>query len=118
MKDTPTQTSRRPWGKFEIFITGKNYQVKRLTVHPNEKISLQSHQHRSEFWVIVSGIAKITLGEEEKLYKKNEFVLIPTECKHRLENPGKNILEIIEIQNGDYLGEDDIIRFEDIYNRK
>jgi len=118
MKDTPTQTSNRPWGKFEIFITGKNYQVKRLTVNPKQKISLQSHNHRSEYWVVVTGTAKVTLGSKEKILQKNESVFISPKRKHRLENPGKNTLEIIEIQNGDYLGEDDIIRYEDIYNRK
>lgn len=107
----------RPWGKFEIFATAKNYQVKRLTVYPQGKLSLQSHNHRSEHWVVVHGTAKITNGEKEIILHENESTYIPVGHKHRLENPEKTNLEVIEVQTGDYLGEDDIIRYEDIYNR-
>lgn len=112
-----SQTFERPWGKFEIFATSSNYQVKRLTVYPEGKLSLQSHNHRSEHWVVVHGIAKVINGEKEMILNENESTFIPIGHVHRLENPGKENLEIIEVQTGDYLGEDDIIRYDDIYNR-
>ena len=108
----------RPWGKFEILVTAKNYQVKILTVYPNGILSLQSHKHRSEHWIIVSGTAKVTNGENVAIFNENESTFIPLGNIHRLENPGKKNLEVIEVQTGDYLGEDDIVRYEDIYNRK
>lgn len=108
---------KRPWGKFEIFATAKNYQVKRLTLFPKAKISLQSHNHRSEHWVVVHGKAKVTNGNDVTILHENESTYIPVKHVHRLENPGKKNLEVIEVQTGDYLGEDDIIRYEDIYNR-
>jgi mannose-6-phosphate isomerase-like protein (cupin superfamily) len=111
------QIFERPWGMFEIFVTAKNYQVKRLTVYPKGKLSLQSHNHRSEHWVVVHGTAKVTNGENSLTLAENESTFIPVGHKHRLENPGKDNLEIIEVQTGDYLGEDDIIRYEDIYDR-
>lgn len=107
----------RPWGKFEIFATSPNYQVKRLTVYPQGKLSLQSHNHRSEHWVVVHGKAKVINGENILVLHENESTFIPVGHVHRLENPGEENLEIIEVQTGDYLGEDDIIRYEDIYNR-
>ncbi len=107
----------RPWGKFEVFATAPNYQVKRLTVYPKGKLSLQSHNHRSEHWVVVHGTAKVTNGEKEIILQENESTYIPVTHVHRLENPGEKNLEVIEVQTGDYLGEDDIIRYEDIYDR-
>ncbi|MFZ2193402.1 MAG: cupin domain-containing protein [Candidatus Moraniibacteriota bacterium] len=108
----------RPWGKFEILVTAEKYQVKRLTIYPNGILSLQSHKHRSEHWIIVCGTAKVTNGENVIIFNQNESTFIPLGSIHRLENPGKQNLEVIEVQTGDYLGEDDIIRYEDIYNRK
>ena len=107
----------RPWGKFEILTDALGHKVKRLTVIPNGKLSLQSHKRRSEHWVVVTGIAKIINGENELTLHVNEATFIPAGNKHRLENPGQENLEIIEVQVGDYLEEDDIIRYEDIYNR-
>jgi len=92
--------------------------VKRIHVTPNSSLSLQSHVHRSEHWVVVSGTAMVTIGEEEKLVRENQSVYIPLGEKHRLKNPGKVDLQIVEIQTGAYLGEDDIVRYEDIYARK
>lgn len=107
----------RPWGKYEILIEDAAHQVKKITVYPGAKLSLQSHYHRVEHWVVVRGIAKIVHGDEEILLRENESTFIPALTKHRLENPGKINLEIIEVQTGSYLGEDDIQRFDDIYNR-
>lgn len=112
------KVDERPWGKFEILVTGENYQVKRLTVYPKGILSLQSHKHRSEHWIVVRGEAKVTNGESVKIFKENESTFIPLGNIHRLENPGEKNLEVIEVQTGDYLGEDDIIRYEDVYNRK
>ena len=107
----------RPWGWFEPLSIGTRFQVKMLHVKPGEKLSLQMHHHRAEHWVVVSGTAKVTIGDTEKFVHENESVYIfPTQW-HRLENPGKVPLRIIEVQLGCYLGEDDIIRSEDIYNR-
>ena len=91
--------------------------MKKIRVTPGQKLSLQLHYHRSEHWVVIGGTAKVTVGETEKIVHRNESVYIPLTTKHRLENPGKIPLEVIEIQNGDYLGEDDIVRFEDRYGR-
>lgn len=107
----------RPWGFFESIDNGDRYQVKRLTVKPGASLSLQLHHHRAEHWVVVSGTAKVTRGEETFILSENESTYIPVGVKHRLENPGKLILEIIEVQSGSYLDEDDIVRFEDDYNR-
>ncbi len=112
------KVDERPWGKFEILVTGENYQVKRLTVYPKGILSLQSHKHRSEHWIVVHGEAKVTNGESVKIFNENESTFIPLGNIHRLENPGDKNLEVIEVQTGDYLGEDDIIRYEDAYNRK
>ena len=108
---------KRPWGKFEIFTTAPNYQVKRLTVYPQGKLSLQSHKHRSEHWVVVHGKATVTNGEKEIILEENESTYIPVGNIHRLENTETENLEVIEVQTGDYLGEDDIVRYEDVYNR-
>ena len=107
----------RPWGHYEGIDMGDRFQVKRITVKPGEKLSLQMHHHRAEHWVVVSGTARVTCGDTVKLLSENESTYIPIGMNHRLENPGKLPLHIIEVQSGSYLGEDDIVRFEDIYQR-
>lgn len=107
----------RPWGKYDSIDFGERYQVKRITVNPGAKLSVQMHHHRAEHWVVVSGTAKVTNGEDTYLVAENESTYIPLGQVHALENPGKVELEMIEVQSGSYLGEDDIIRFEDKYGR-
>lgn len=107
----------RPWGDYEGIDTGGRYQVKRLTVKPGAKLSLQMHHHRAEHWIVVSGTARVTRGDDVFMLSENESTYIPLGTTHRLENPGNIPLEIIEVQSGSYLGEDDIVRFEDVYNR-
>jgi len=107
----------RPWGDYEGIDSGTRYQVKRLTVKPGAKLSLQMHHHRAEHWIVVSGTARVTRGEDVFMLSENESTYIPIGTNHRLENPGTIPLEIIEVQSGSYLGEDDIVRFEDVYNR-
>jgi mannose-1-phosphate guanylyltransferase len=107
----------RPWGKYDSIDRGERYQVKRITVKPGAKLSVQMHHHRAEHWVVVSGSAKVTIGEETTLLCENQSTYIPIGIVHALENPGKVPLEIIEIQSGSYLGEDDIVRIEDRYGR-
>ncbi|WP_114281402.1 mannose-1-phosphate guanylyltransferase/mannose-6-phosphate isomerase [Thalassospira marina] len=107
----------RPWGKYESVDIGERYQVKRITVKPGEKLSVQMHHHRAEHWIVVSGTAKVTIGTKTTLLSENQSTYIPLGEVHALENPGKIPLEIIEVQSGTYLGEDDIIRFEDRYGR-
>ncbi len=107
----------RPWGFYESVDSGHQFQVKRLTVNPGASLSLQLHHKRAEHWVVVKGTAKVTRGDDVFTLKENESTFIPVETKHRLENPSETPLEIIEVQSGSYLGEDDIERFEDIYNR-
>jgi len=109
--------SYRPWGYFETLSVGERFQVKLLHVKPGAKLSLQMHHHRSEHWVVVHGTAKVVIGGEEKLVGENESVYIVATQWHRLENPGKTELELIEVQIGSYLGEDDIVRADDVYNR-
>ncbi len=111
------RTVYRPWGHYDSICHGERDQVKRISVKPGAKLSLQKHNHRSEHWVIVKGTAKVTKGEESFLLTENESVYIPLGIVHALENPGKIMLEIIEVQTGSYLGEDDIIRLEDLYGR-
>lgn len=108
----------RPWGKYDSIDNGKRYQVKRITVNPGEKLSIQMHHHRAEHWIVVSGTAKVTNGENTFLVTENESTYIPIGVIHALENPGKMPLQMIEVQSGSYLGEDDIVRFEDRYGRK
>lgn len=108
----------RPWGKYDSIDYSQRYQVKRITVNPKQKLSLQMHHHRSEHWIIVKGTAKIYKGDTHFLLTENESVYIPLGEIHALENPGILPLELIEVQSGSYLGEDDIIRFEDVYGRK
>jgi len=107
----------RPWGKYDSIDSGERYQVKRITVKPGAKLSVQKHHHRAEHWVVVTGTALVTNGDETFLLSENESTYIPTGVIHALENPGKFDLEMIEVQSGSYLGEDDIVRFEDIYGR-
>ena len=107
----------RPWGKYESIDSGERYQVKRITVKPGAKLSVQMHHHRAEHWVVVSGTAKVTNGEKTFILSENESTYIPVGAVHALENPGKVPLEMIEVQSGSYLGEDDIVRFEDVYGR-
>ncbi|BBL75213.1 mannose-1-phosphate guanylyltransferase/mannose-6-phosphate isomerase [Methylomagnum ishizawai] len=107
----------RPWGNYESIGNGSRYQVKRLTIAPGGTLSLQLHHHRAEHWIVVKGTARVTRGEESFLLTENESTFIPLGVRHRLENPGAIPLEIIEVQSGSYLGEDDIVRFEDRYNR-
>lgn len=107
----------RPWGSYDSIDIGERFQVKRITVKPGAKLSLQMHHHRAEHWIVVSGTALVTIGEEEKLLSENESTYIPIGVTHRLENPGVVPLEMIEVQSGSYLGEDDIVRFEDNYGR-
>ena len=107
----------RPWGWFESLVIGQRFQVKRIHVHPGAALSLQSHHHRSEHWIVVEGTAKVTVGDEVTLVGENQSVYIPLGAKHRMENPGKVPMVLIEVQTGSYLGEDDIIRYEDVYAR-
>jgi mannose-1-phosphate guanylyltransferase/mannose-6-phosphate isomerase len=108
----------RPWGSYDSVENGERYQVKRLSVKPGASMSLQMHHHRAEHWIVVSGTARITRGDEVFLLSENESTYIPIGAKHRIENPGKVPLHIIEVQSGSYLGEDDIVRFEDRYGRE
>jgi len=107
----------RPWGKFDSIDQGERYQVKRITVKPRAKLSLQKHKYRAEHWIVVSGIAKVTKGDDTFELLENESTYIPLGEVHALENPGNTDLELIEVQSGSYLGEDDIVRLEDIYGR-
>ena len=107
----------RPWGWFETLVLADRFQVKRIVVHPGAALSLQSHHHRSEHWIVVSGTAKVTVDSEVRLVTENQSVYIPLGAVHRMENPGKIPMVLIEVQTGAYLGEDDIIRYEDVYAR-
>ena len=107
----------RPWGWYDCVDAGERFQVKRIVVKPQGILSLQMHHHRAEHWIVVSGTAKVTRGEETFLVSENESTFIPLGTTHRLENPGRVPLEMIEVQSGSYLGEDDIVRFEDVYGR-
>lgn len=107
----------RPWGCYEGIDLGERFQVKRITVNPGGKLSLQMHHHRAEHWIVVSGTARVTCGDTVTLLTENESTYIPIGMNHRLENPGKLPLHLIEVQSGSYLGEDDIVRFEDVYQR-
>jgi mannose-1-phosphate guanylyltransferase len=107
----------RPWGKYDSVDCGERFQVKRITVKPGAKLSVQMHHHRAEHWIVVSGTAKVHLDGQEQYLTENESVYIPITAVHALENPGKVDLELIEVQSGSYLGEDDIVRFEDRYGR-
>lgn len=110
-------TSLRPWGGYTSILNGDRFQVKRLFVHPGKKLSLQKHHHRSEHWICVRGTAEVTVGDKETILHENQSIYIPQGAVHRLGNPGKILLELIEIQTGSYLGEDDIIRLVDEFGR-
>ncbi len=110
-------TELRPWGSFTILEEGKGYKIKRIEVKPQHRLSLQMHHHRSEHWIVVSGTAKVTCDGEEKIVYSNQSTFVPPCTQHRLENPGVIPLIMIEVQNGEYLGEDDIVRFQDDYAR-
>jgi mannose-1-phosphate guanylyltransferase/mannose-6-phosphate isomerase len=107
----------RPWGWYESLAMGGRFQVKRIHVHPGAALSLQSHHHRSEHWIVVEGTAKVTIDDEVRLVTENQSVYIPLGAVHRMENPGKLPMVLIEVQTGAYLGEDDIARFDDVYGR-
>lgn len=117
LQATAFPKDHRPWGWFESLVIGDRFQVKRIVVHPGAALSLQSHHHRSEHWIVVEGTAKVTVDEVEKLVSENQSVYIPLGAVHRMENPGKVPMVLIEVQTGTYLGEDDIIRYEDVYAR-
>jgi mannose-1-phosphate guanylyltransferase/mannose-6-phosphate isomerase len=110
-------TVYRPWGFYTVLGSGPGYKMKKIVVNPGEILSLQMHYHRSEHWIVIGGTAKVTIGDTEQMVHENESVFVPQTTKHRLENPGRLPLQIIEVQNGSYLGEDDIVRFNDRYGR-
>ncbi|MGB0902214.1 mannose-1-phosphate guanylyltransferase/mannose-6-phosphate isomerase [Halocynthiibacter sp.] len=114
---TEFSKDHRPWGWFESLVIGDRFQVKRILVHPGAALSLQSHVHRSEHWIVVEGTAKVTVGNDVKLVTENESVYVPLGAVHRMENPGKLPMVLIEVQTGSYVGEDDIVRYEDVYAR-
>lgn len=114
---TEFPVDHRPWGWFESLATGSRFQVKRIVVKPGAALSLQSHHHRSEHWIVVEGTARVTINENVQLVSENQSIYIPLGAKHRMENPGKLPMVLIEVQTGSYLGEDDIVRYEDIYAR-
>ena len=107
----------RPWGSYESLTSGNGFQVKRLIVNPGQQLSLQLHQHRAEHWVVVRGTAKVVNGDSELILSADQSTYIPLGVKHRLSNPSSEVLELIEVQSGSYLGEDDILRFDDVYGR-
>jgi mannose-1-phosphate guanylyltransferase len=111
------RTAYRPWGGYSSVLNGDRFQVKRLFVKPGKKLSLQKHHHRAEHWVVVSGTAEVTVDGTKTMLTENESIYLPLGCVHRLANPGKILLELIEVQTGSYLGEDDIIRIEDEFGR-
>lgn len=110
-------TELRPWGSFTVLEEGLGYKIKRIEVKPGHRLSLQMHHHRSEHWIVISGIAKVICGDNEIMLCQNQSTYVPQFTAHRLENPGMINLVLIEVQNGEYLGEDDIQRFEDDYAR-
>ena len=111
------KTVFRPWGRYTVLAEGDGYKVKRITVNPGAQLSLQLHYHRSEHWTVISGTGRLILDDKEVFFRENESTYIPIGVRHRLENPGQLPLSIIEVQNGKYLGEDDIVRFDDVYGR-
>ncbi len=108
----------RPWGSYRSLLRAENHQVKEIFVEPGQRLSLQSHEYRSEHWVVVQGPALITVAAQEKLFSSGEHIFIPSRTRHRLANPGQKQIKIIEIQIGSYLGEDDITRYADDYQRE
>lgn len=114
---TLASTELRPWGSFSVLEEATGYKIKRIEVKPGHRLSLQMHHHRSEHWIVVSGTAKVTCGGEDIVLYTNQSTYVPPCTNHRLENPGVIPLILIEVQNGEYLGEDDIVRFQDDYAR-
>ena len=114
--DTHTEVFR-PWGSYQTINLGTRFQVKRITVKPGAKLSLQKHHHRAEHWIVVEGTAIVTCDDKEIMLTENQSTYLPLGAMHRLENPGKIPLELIEVQSGSYLGEDDIVRYDDVYGR-
>src|SRR5205823_12303647 len=111
------RTVVRPWGTYTVIENGDGFKIKRIEVKPGAALSLQMHRHRSEHWVVIQGTAKVTNGDDQAVIQSNQSTYIPAGRRHRLENPGAVPLVVIEVQTGSYLGEDDIIRFEDQYGR-
>jgi mannose-1-phosphate guanylyltransferase/mannose-6-phosphate isomerase len=109
--------SARPWGIYRVICEEERFKVKRLIINPDKRLSLQYHHHRSEHWIVVRGTALVTIDGKEQFVHEGESVFIPKDVRHRLENPGKVDLEIVEIQGGEYLGEDDIVRLDDDFRR-
>jgi mannose-1-phosphate guanylyltransferase/mannose-6-phosphate isomerase len=110
--------SYRPWGQYDAVDRGDRFQVKRIVVKPKAKLSLQRHYHRAEHWIVVRGTAEVTIGDATHIVHENESIFIPIGSVHRLANPGRIPLEVIEVQTGSYLGDDDIVRLDDIYKRE
>src|ERR1700691_2068117 len=115
---TEHRRNYRPWGYYQSIDQGSRYQVKRIVVRPGGRLSLQKHHHRAEHWVVVRGAAEVTLNDKVTLVHENESIYLPIGSTHRLANPGKIDVELIEVQTGSYFGEDDIVRIDDVYNRK
>ena len=115
---TNHKKGHRPWGNYLSIAKDKGWQVKIVEVNPGASLSLQKQHHRSEHWIVVQGTALVKIGEKENILSENQSTYIPIDVKHQLSNPGELTLRVIEVQSGDYLGEDDIVRFEDIYGRK
>jgi len=113
-----TETHSRPWGSYSTLEQGHGYKIKRIEVKPGHRLSLQMHHHRSEHWIVVSGTARVICGDKQEILSANQSTYVPQCTSHRLENPGVINLVLIEVQNGEYLGEDDIIRFQDDYTRQ
>jgi mannose-6-phosphate isomerase-like protein (cupin superfamily) len=111
------ERDERPWGLYEVLDEGSGYKVKRIEVKPGHRLSLQSHENRSEHWVVVQGEATVTIDDKEHLLRTNEDILIPARARHRVANRGNDLLIFVEVQCGSYLGEDDIKRYEDDYHR-
>jgi mannose-1-phosphate guanylyltransferase / mannose-6-phosphate isomerase len=114
---TEHRRGHRPWGYYDSIDRGERFQVKRIVVHPGGTLSLQKHHHRAEHWVVVRGTAEVTIGDNVKSVHENESIYIPIGTVHRLANRGKIALELVEVQTGSYLGEDDIVRLDDVYKR-
>ena len=110
-------TEQRPWGSFTVLMDADNFKAKRLDVLSGKRFSLQSHQHRSEHWIIVAGLAKITVGDKVLNYSQGQHIYVPLKSMHRIENIGDSVLTIVEVQLGEYFGEDDIVRYEDDFDR-
>ena len=111
------ERGERPWGTYTVLDENTSYKIKRIEVLPGQRLSLQKHHHRSEHWIVVSGTALVTCGDSQRIVNVNESTFIPAGHKHRLENPGLMTLVMIEVQSGAYVGENDIVRFDDIYGR-